>query len=90
MAEGSGGRNAKPLLQGQRGRGCADLGARNEEDEDIAALLPVLGALRPSIERLFFIAGRTILGALLQPGVGEVRGRLVDLEASAHAQRDAR
>ena len=78
MADGLARRNAELLLQRPRGGGRTDLRSANEKHEHVAALLPCFRAFRPAVQRFVDVAGRAILGASLQAGIGEIGGRLVD------------
>src|SRR3982750_4467594 len=65
---------AKPLLQGQRGRGRPDFRAIDHENVGVAAvLLPFSCALRETVERGVVITGGDILVHPLQAGVSEIR-----------------
>ena len=68
-----------PRDQRLRGRRGAMLGARDEIDEHVAALRPVLRPLRPAIEVGRGIAGLDLVLRAHQPRIGEIRGRLIDL-----------
>src|SRR5258708_2465850 len=57
----------------------ADLGARDEVEEDVAVLGPRLGLLGPFVEFGGLVAGLDLVAGAHQAGIGEVGGRLVDL-----------
>src|SRR5471030_2423280 len=68
-----------PLDQCHCGRGIAHLGAGDEIDERVALPGPGLGFLGPFVELGRLVTSLHLFLRLHQAGIGEVRGRLVDL-----------